>query len=112
MLTEREKAERWDRLLGVLQRPGTRDTYIWHLSAMRRAAMKLLANRARLPEALVRELAAYMETLDGLYLEVADGFADVEGVLNLFPVWIAGSVAAGMYELDTRDEGDAGMGAS
>jgi hypothetical protein len=38
-----------------------------------------------LPPALVVELKSYKLTLDGLHLEAIDGFADVDGLLNLLP---------------------------
>jgi hypothetical protein len=92
-LTQAEKASRWDELIGCLQQPGMRDTYIHHLSGVRRAVCLLLAGQEELPPALADELKAYRVKLDALYLEAADGFSAVEGVLNLLPTYITESVA-------------------
>jgi hypothetical protein len=73
-LTQAEKASRWDELIGCLQQPGMRDTYIHHLSGVRRAVCLLLAGQEELPPALADELKAYRVKLDALYLEAADGF--------------------------------------
>jgi hypothetical protein len=91
-LTEAEKARRWDDLIGYLQQPGMRDTYIHRLSGVRRAVYLLLADEG-LPPVLAAELEAYRVKLDALYLEAADGFSAVEGVLNLLPTYITESVA-------------------
>jgi hypothetical protein len=92
-LTQAEKATRWDELIGYLQQPGMHDTYIHRLSGVRRAVYLLLAVQEALPPALVAELQAYRVKLDALYLEAADGFSAVEGVLNLLPTYITESVA-------------------
>jgi hypothetical protein len=42
-ITQRQKAERWDSLLRALSNPAIHDTYIHHLSTMRRAALFILA---------------------------------------------------------------------
>jgi hypothetical protein len=88
-LSEREKARRWDQLIACLRRPEMRDAYIHRLSGTRRAVYLLLAGQ----EALAAELKAYKVTVDALYLEAADGFAAIEGVLNLLPTYITESVA-------------------
>jgi hypothetical protein len=92
-LSEREKARRWDQLIACLRQPGTRDTYIHQLSGTRRAVYFLLAGQEALPPALTAELKAYKVTVDALYLEAADGFAAIEGVLNLLPTYVTESVA-------------------
>ena len=91
-LTEAEKARRWDQLIGCLGQPGMRDSYIHHLSGARRAVYLLLAEDT-LPPALAAELGAYKVKLDALYLEAADGFAAIEGVLNLLPTYITETIA-------------------
>jgi hypothetical protein len=91
-LTHAEKARRWDELIGCLQQPGMRDTYIHHLSGVRRAVYLLLADET-LPPALAAELKAYQVKMDALYLEAADGFSAIEGVLNFLPTYITESVA-------------------
>jgi hypothetical protein len=100
-LTEREKARRWDELIGCLRQPGMRETYIHQLSGVRRAVYLLLAGHETLPPALVAELQAYRAKIDALYLEAADGFAAVEGVLNLIPTYITESIAG---EIGQDDE--------
>jgi hypothetical protein len=99
-----EKARRWDQLLRWLADPGVRDVHVWHLSGMRRAVLMLLAYREELPEVLATELQAYKFTLDVLYLETADGFADAEGVLNLLPAYVTGSLLAGLLSRDGTDD--------
>jgi hypothetical protein len=42
--------------------------------------------------------------LDELYLEAADGFASLEGVLNFLPVFITASVAGELCQADTIDD--------
>ena len=93
-LTEREKAERWDNLISLLEQPQIRNTTVRHLSALRRATGMLLANREELPAALTTELFSYKSTLDELYLEAVDGFADTEGVINLLPTYVTESTVA------------------
>jgi hypothetical protein len=102
-LTEQEKARRWDRLITHLKDPRAKDTHVRHLSAMRRAVEMLLAAREELPECLVAELRAYKVTLDELHLEAIDGFAGVEGVLNLFPTYVTESLAGELCQGDTDD---------
>ena len=105
-LTEREKAKRWDQLIACLRQPGMRDTYIHQLSGTRRALYLLLADQEALPPALVAELKAYKVTVDALYLEAADGFAAIEGVLNLLPTYITESVAGELRQDDTGKDWD------
>jgi DNA-binding transcriptional ArsR family regulator len=100
-VTQREKAERWDQLLRLLSDPAVHDSHIRHLSTTRRAVMFLLASREELPPALAAELKAYMPTLDELYLEAADGFCDAEGVLNMIPSYITGSLVGELCQPDT-----------
>jgi hypothetical protein len=102
-LSEREKAGRWDELIACLRQPGMRDTYIHHLSGTRRAVYLLLADQEALPPALTAELKAYKVKVDALYLEAADGFAAIEGVLNLLPTYITESVAG---ELSDDEAGE------
>jgi hypothetical protein len=99
-LTDREKAGRWDELIACLRQPGMRDTYIQQLSGTRRAVYLLLADQEALPPVLVAELKAYKVTVDALYLEAADGFAAIEGVLNLLPTYITESVAGELCQDD------------
>jgi hypothetical protein len=103
-ITEQEKARRWDELIACLQQPGMRDTYIHHLSGVRRAVYLLLAGQEALPPALVAELKAYRVTVDALYLEAADGFATIEGVLNFIPTYITESVAGEICQDDAANE--------
>ena len=103
-LTEREKARRWDELIACLRQPGMRDTHIHYLSGVRRAVYLLLAGQEALPPALVAELKAYRVTVDALYLEAADGFACVEGVLNFIPTYITESVAGEICQDDIGNE--------
>ncbi len=44
-----DKARLWDELAAATARPGLRDTWVRHLSGMRRAANLLLAHREELP---------------------------------------------------------------
>jgi hypothetical protein len=106
---QQQKAERWDALMGVLSQPGLKDTAIRHLSVMRRAALMLLANRHELPASLAAELTSYQATLDELYFEAADGFADVEGILNFLPAYITGFAAAGLYRPGPDDDDEEGV---
>jgi hypothetical protein len=99
-LGEREKARRWDQLIACLGQPGMRDTYIHQLSGTRRAVYLLLAGQEALPPALVAELKAYRVKVDALYLEAADGFAAIEGVLNLLPTYVTESVAGELCQDD------------
>jgi hypothetical protein len=103
-LSEQEKARRWDELIHTLRQPGVRNTYVRHLSAVRRAVFLLLAEREELPAALVAELRSYKVTLDGLHLEAIDGFADMDGVLNLLPTYVTESVVGNICHLDTDDD--------
>jgi hypothetical protein len=91
-LTQAEKASRWDELIGCLRQPGMRETYIHQLSGVRRAVYLLLADET-LPPALAAELRAYRVKVDALYLEAADGFTAIEGVLNFLPTYVTESVA-------------------
>lgn len=103
-ITQQQKAERWDRLLRLLSSPSIRDDSITHLSTMRRATLILLARREELPPTLVAELKAYKARLDALYLEAIDGFQDTEGVLNMLPAYIAGSIVGELCQPDTDDD--------
>jgi hypothetical protein len=103
-LSQRDKAKRWDQLIACLRQPGLRDTYIHSLSGVRRAVYLLLARQEELPPALVAELKAYLVKVDALYLEAADGFAAIEGVLNFIPTYITESVAGELCEDDTGAE--------
>jgi hypothetical protein len=103
-MSQQEKANRWDRLIRLLQNPEIRDTYIWHLSTMRRAVEVLLARREELPPALVAELISYKVRLEALHLEAIDGFTGVEGVLNFFPTYVTESLVGQLCQ------GDAGYG--
>jgi hypothetical protein len=103
-LTQQEKARRWDALIATLGEPQIRNTYIHHLTAVRRAVILLLAEREELPPSLVVELKSYKVTLDALYLEIADGWADFEGILNLFPTYVTESIAGNLCHFDTDDE--------
>lgn len=73
VMDQQEKAERWDQLVTLLKSPGLQDTYVFHLSKLRRATLMLLASREELPDALVVELTAYRARLDALYLEAKTG---------------------------------------
>jgi hypothetical protein len=48
-LTQQEKAGRWDDLIRTLRQPGLRNTYVRHLSAVRRAVILLLAEQEEQP---------------------------------------------------------------
>lgn len=100
-LSQQEKARRWDELIGCLQQPGMRNTYIHHLSGTRRAVYLLLADET-LPPALAAELNAYRAKVDALYLEAADGFTAIEGVLNYIPTYITESIAGELSDDETR----------
>jgi hypothetical protein len=102
-LTRQEKARRWDLLITQLRNPRMKDTHVRHLSAMRRAVEMLLAAREELPDGLVAELRSYKVTLDELHLEAIDGFAGVEGVLNLLPSYVTESLAGQLCQGDTDD---------
>jgi hypothetical protein len=102
-LTQEEKAGRWDELIGCLRQPGLRDTYIHHLSGVRRAVYLLLADQEALPPSLVTELKSYVLTLDALYLEAADGFTCIEGVLNRLPTYITESIAGEVCQGDAEE---------
>jgi len=101
-VSQHEKAERWDHLIRLLQNPEIRDTYIWHLSTMRRAVEILLARREELPPTLVDELTAYRTRLEALHLEAIDGFTGVEGVLNFFPTYVTESLIGQLCQGDTE----------
>jgi hypothetical protein len=103
-LTQPEKARRWDELIGCLRQPGLRDTYIHHLSGVRRAVYLLLAGQETLPPALAAELRAYRVTVDALYLEAADGFTAIEGVLNFIPTYVTESIAGEICQDDAGNE--------
>ena len=103
-VSQEEKADRWDRLMALLGRPEIRDVYVTHLSSKRRAVLMLLASREELPESLVAELVTYRTRLDELYLEAADGFADIEGVLNMLPTYVTESIVGQLCQRDTDDE--------
>jgi hypothetical protein len=103
-MSQREKAERWDHLVKLLESPNLRDDYVFHLSSLRRATLMLLACREELPDALVAELRAYRTRLDALYLEAKDGFDDTEGVLNAIPAYAIGSLVGELSQPDTDDE--------
>ena len=98
--SQREKARRWDQLIGLLQSPEIRDTYIWRLASLHRAVNMLLACREELPPALVAELIPYKEKLEALRLEAIDGFDDAEGVLNFFPTYVTESVVGQLRQGD------------
>jgi hypothetical protein len=108
MISQQEKADRWDRLIGHLRDPKIQDTYIWHLSAMRRAVNMLLAFKGELPSALAAELASYRDKLEALHLEAIDGFDGSGEVLNLLPTYITESLVGQLYGEDpsghTREE--------
>lgn len=102
-LTEHEKARRWDNLIVLLGRPEIGDLTVRHISTMRRATGMLLAKREELPASLTAELVSYMATLDELYLEAIDGFADMEGVINFLPVYMTESAVAELCQPDTEE---------
>jgi hypothetical protein len=102
--SQQEKAERWDHLNALLLSPEVRNTYVRHLSAMRRAALMLLAYREELPTGLLAELKTYMTALDELHLEAIDGFAGTEGVLNLLPAFIIESTVGELCQPDSEDD--------
>ena len=56
------------------------------------------------PHPEVAELRSYKVTLDGLHLEAIDGFADVDGVLNLLPTYVTESVVGNICQFDTDDD--------
>jgi hypothetical protein len=101
-LSQQEKARRWDELIGCLRQPGMRETYIYRLSGVRRAVYLLLADES-LPPALAAELNAYRVKVDALYLEAADGFSAIEGVLNFVPTYVTESVTGEICADDTND---------
>jgi hypothetical protein len=101
MLDQQEKARRWDHLVELLKSPGLQDTYVFHLSKLRSATLMLLASREELPGTLAAELRAYQARLDALYLEAADGFTDLEGILNAIPAFAIGSVVGELSQPDT-----------
>ncbi len=103
-LTQQEKARRWDDLIETLSQPQVRNTYVRHLSAVRRAVILLLAEREELPTGLVDELKSYKVMLDELYLEAIDGFADMDGVLNLVPTYVTESIVGNICHFDTGDD--------
>ncbi len=100
-LTQAEKADRWDHLVGLLK-PGFRDNYIIILNIMRRATLTLLARREELPEGLVTELKSYQAKLDGLWFEAADGWEDtnIRGLLNMLPLYGLGSLVGEICQGD------------
>lgn len=100
-LTQAEKANRWDHLVGLLK-PSSRDDYICRLNVLRRATLTLLACREDLPEGLVSELRAHQIKLDGLWFEAADGWADtnIHGLLNLLPLYGLGSLVGELCQDD------------
>jgi hypothetical protein len=100
-VSQQEKADRWDHLIRLLQNPEIRDTYIWHLSTMRRAVEILLARREELPPTLVNELIPYKARLEALHLEAIDGFTGVEGVLNFFPTYVTESLVGQLCQGDS-----------
>ena len=100
-VSPQEKADRWDHLIRLLQNPEIRDTYIWHLSTMRRAVEILLARREELPSSLVDELVPYRARLEALQLEAIDGFSGVEGVLNFFPTYVTESLVGQFCQGDS-----------
>jgi hypothetical protein len=91
-ISQQEKARRWDSLICMLGRPEIKDVSVWQLSSLRRAVMMLLARREELPASLTAELKSYKVTLDALYLEATDGFADVDGIINFLPTYITESL--------------------
>jgi hypothetical protein len=103
-VSQQEKAERWDTLIGILDRGSElKNGTVRQLSALRRAVNLLLAVREELPPPLTSELRSYRATLDGLYLEAASGFEDAEGVLNLLPTYITESAARELCQADSED---------
>jgi hypothetical protein len=102
-MSQREKAERWDHLVKLLQSPSLRDNYVFHLSSLRRATLILLASREELPDALVAELRAYQTRLDALYLEAKDGFDDTGDVLNAIPAYAIASLVGELSQPDTGE---------
>jgi hypothetical protein len=97
---ESEKAQRWDHLVELLKSQSLRDTYVLHLSNLRRATLMLLASREELPSALVAELMAYRTRLDALYPEENYRFQEAEGILNAIPSYIIGSLAGELCRPD------------
>jgi len=63
--------------------------------------MLLLARREELPPGLAAELRSYKVTLDELPLEASDGFADMDGVLNLLPTYVTESIVGDICHFDT-----------
>ena len=88
MRPQHEKARMWDELADAIARPGLRDLKVHQVSGMHRAVDLLLGYREELPLALATELDSYKVTLDALYLEAADGFADADSVINLLPTHV------------------------
>lgn len=103
-ISQKEKAERWDRLIGLLQNPDIRSTYIWHLSSMSRAVNMLLARREELPSSLVSELKSYQEKLEALRLEAIDGFDGSGEVMNFLPTYITESLVGGLCWRDNTGD--------
>ena len=101
---EKEKAQRWDQLVKLLKSQSLQDTYVLHLSSLRRATLMLLASQEELPGALVAELRAYRARLDALYLEAEDGFQDAAGILNAIPAHVIGSLVGELNQPDTDDD--------
>jgi hypothetical protein len=101
IMDQQEKARRWDHLVELLKSPGLQDTYVFHLSKLRRATLMLLASPEELPGALATELNAYQARLDALYLEAADGFTDLEGILNAIPALAIGSAVGELSQPGT-----------
>jgi hypothetical protein len=97
---QQEKADKWDRLIKLLQSPEIRDTYVWHLAKQLRAVNMLLACREELPPALVAELTSYRKRLEALRLEAIDGFDGTQGVLNFFPTYVTESLVGQLCQGD------------
>jgi len=101
LISQQEKASRWDRLIGLLQNPKIRDTYIWRLAGQHRAVNMLLAREEELSPALVMELKAYKEKLEALRLEAIDGYDATQGVLNFFPAYVTESLVGQLRQRDS-----------
>jgi hypothetical protein len=52
----------------------------------------------------VAELESYKVTLDELYLEAIDGFADMDGVLNLLPTYVTESIVGNLCLFESDDD--------